>query len=201
LKFPPLVLRKFFSLHLNGPCIRIWKQSSTFSGEGQIHHRPMNTRTHPLFYRAPNPRRIQAAQLIPTPYLYRPNKRAGAPICYKTSTYLPSFDTRPSQIPALSGSFSPSSAMAGGNMFARALSYVVNEFLVEGLANKYTTSPLSLPLPVDLSSLRSRAISRLICRFVDSTCHASSSGPWKDWFVRSVPNGLVPLKPYRPVVS
>jgi hypothetical protein len=27
--------------------------------------------------------------------------------------------------------------MAGGNLFARALSYVVNELLVEGLANKY----------------------------------------------------------------
>jgi len=26
--------------------------------------------------------------------------------------------------------------MAGGNLFGRALSYVVNEFLVEGLANK-----------------------------------------------------------------
>jgi hypothetical protein len=32
---------------------------------------------------------------------------------------------------------SPStSVMAGGNLFGRALSYVVNEFLVEGLANK-----------------------------------------------------------------
>jgi hypothetical protein len=47
--------------------------------------------------------------------------------------------------------------MAGGNMFARALSYVVNEFLVEGLANKYTTSSLFLPLHVDLSSHFSRA--------------------------------------------
>uniref|UniRef100_A0ACD5UTG0 Uncharacterized protein n=1 Tax=Avena sativa TaxID=4498 RepID=A0ACD5UTG0_AVESA len=28
-----------------------------------------------------------------------------------------------------------SSAMAGGNLFGRALSYVVNQFLVEGLAN------------------------------------------------------------------
>jgi hypothetical protein len=27
--------------------------------------------------------------------------------------------------------------MAGGNLFARVLSYVVNEILVEGLANKY----------------------------------------------------------------
>jgi hypothetical protein len=72
-------------------------------------------------------------------------------------TFFPSFDTRPSQIPVLSGSFSPSSAMAGGNMFARALSYVVNEFLVEGLANKYTTSSLFLPLHVDLSSHFSRA--------------------------------------------
>jgi len=26
--------------------------------------------------------------------------------------------------------------MAGGNLFGRVLSYVVNEFLVEGLANK-----------------------------------------------------------------
>uniref|UniRef100_A0A453CE30 Uncharacterized protein n=1 Tax=Aegilops tauschii subsp. strangulata TaxID=200361 RepID=A0A453CE30_AEGTS len=37
-------------------------------------------------------------------------------------------------------------AMAGGGIFSRALSYVVNEFLVEGLANKYACLPIpSLP--------------------------------------------------------
>lgn len=35
--------------------------------------------------------------------------------------------------------------MAGGGIFSRALSYVVNEFLVEGLANKYALPPPSLP--------------------------------------------------------
>jgi isocitrate dehydrogenase len=35
--------------------------------------------------------------------------------------------------------------MAGGNLFGRALSYVVNQFLVEGLANKYACIPSPLP--------------------------------------------------------
>nr|TKW05346.1 hypothetical protein SEVIR_7G169700v2 [Setaria viridis] len=39
-----------------------------------------------------------------------------------------------------------------------------------------------------------------LTRFDASRC-ASSSGPWEDRFPRSVPNGLVPLKPHNPVVS
>ena len=34
----------------------------------------------------------------------------------------------------------------GGSLFSRALGYVVNQFLVEGLANKYAAAS-SLPLP------------------------------------------------------
>jgi isocitrate dehydrogenase len=43
--------------------------------------------------------------------------------------------------------------MAGGNLFGRALSYVVNEFLVEGLANKYACLPFLPSLPSELGSI------------------------------------------------
>ncbi|KAL6903670.1 hypothetical protein ACP4OV_004483 [Aristida adscensionis] len=38
--------------------------------------------------------------------------------------------------------------MAGGNMFGRVLSYVVNEFLVEGLANKCEAKYPMVPLAI-----------------------------------------------------
>uniref|UniRef100_A0A0D9ZMZ2 Uncharacterized protein n=1 Tax=Oryza glumipatula TaxID=40148 RepID=A0A0D9ZMZ2_9ORYZ len=40
----------------------------------------------------------------------------------------------------------------GGNLFGRVLSYVVNEFIVEGLANKYDPPISSLSSPLPLSS-------------------------------------------------
>lgn len=97
----------------------------------------MDIRTHPRISRARNlgeskPRNSPHVASLPSKLTAQE-----APFCYKTSPYLVSFDSPPPQArPAVSGSFSPSSAMAGGNLFARALSYVVNEFLVEGLANK-----------------------------------------------------------------
>ena len=42
--------------------------------------------------------------------------------------------------------------MAGGNLFARAFGYVINEFLVEGLANKYARLPSPSP-PSEIISI------------------------------------------------
>jgi hypothetical protein len=52
--------------------------------------------------------------------------------------------------------------MAGGNLFGRALSYVVNELLVEGLANKYARLPSFLPFPPVRARIYRARVSPLI---------------------------------------
>ncbi|CAL5016026.1 unnamed protein product [Urochloa decumbens] len=47
--------------------------------------------------------------------------------------------------------------MAGGNLFGRALSYVVNEFLVEGLANNRAFQRFAVKTNRTLESLSSKA--------------------------------------------
>uniref|UniRef100_A0A0D9W6Y5 Uncharacterized protein n=1 Tax=Leersia perrieri TaxID=77586 RepID=A0A0D9W6Y5_9ORYZ len=46
--------------------------------------------------------------------------------------------------------------MAGGNLFARALSYVVNEFIVEGLANNRAFQRFAVRTNRSLESLSSK---------------------------------------------
>ncbi|CAN6268488.1 unnamed protein product, partial [Urochloa humidicola] len=50
-----------------------------------------------------------------------------------------------------------SCAMAGGNLFGRALSYVVNEFLVEGLANNRAFQRFAVKTNRTLENLSSKA--------------------------------------------
>ncbi|TVU15305.1 hypothetical protein EJB05_38819, partial [Eragrostis curvula] len=83
----------------------------------------------------------------------------GCTIYYKSSPYLIAFDPPPPQPrPAVSGSFPPPSpyAMAGGNLFGRALSYVVNEFLVEGLANNRAFQRFAVKTNRTLENLSSK---------------------------------------------
>nr|ACG45664.1 hypothetical protein [Zea mays] len=47
--------------------------------------------------------------------------------------------------------------MAGGNLFGRALSYVVNEFFVQGLANNRAFQRLAVKTNKTLESLSSKA--------------------------------------------
>ncbi|RLM64855.1 hypothetical protein C2845_PM16G11340 [Panicum miliaceum] len=47
--------------------------------------------------------------------------------------------------------------MAGGNLFGRALSYVVNEFIVEGLANSRAFQRFAVKTNMTLESLSSKA--------------------------------------------
>ncbi|XP_025824890.1 uncharacterized protein LOC112900297 isoform X1 [Panicum hallii] len=47
--------------------------------------------------------------------------------------------------------------MAGGNLFGRALSYVVNEFIVEGLANSRAFQRFAVKTNRTLESLSSKA--------------------------------------------
>ncbi|WVZ86342.1 hypothetical protein U9M48_033140 [Paspalum notatum var. saurae] len=47
--------------------------------------------------------------------------------------------------------------MAGGNLFGRALSYVVNEFIVEGLANNRAFQRLAVKTNRTLESVKSKA--------------------------------------------
>ncbi|CAN6228770.1 unnamed protein product, partial [Urochloa humidicola] len=70
----------------------------------------------------------------------------------------PSFDQPPSR----SSRFPEASpllprAMAGGNLFGRALSYVVNEFLVEGLANNWAFQRFAVKTNRTLENLSSKA--------------------------------------------
>jgi hypothetical protein len=78
-----------------------------------------------------------------------------------------------------------------------------------GPRQQVSTPPLSPPLFPTLSprsvyprlaASREYDIDVCLIRFDAIRC-ASSSGRWEDWFFRSVPNGLVPLKLQNPVVS
>jgi hypothetical protein len=72
----------------------------------------------------------------------------------------------------------------GGNLFGRVLSYVVNEFIVEGLANKYDPPISSLSSPLPLSSDPSVHV----CEFVFDSIDVLRSVGFRE---NQVPDGVV----------